>query len=64
VVAGEIGARLLASDAGERLVAAGVLGRSDGRLVVLRPLLTDEVTRAVLDLPPPTPTHSARTLSE
>ncbi len=54
-VAGEIGDRLVVSDAGRRLIAAGVLGHGDGRLVVLRPLLTDEVTRAVLDLAPPAP---------
>jgi hypothetical protein len=39
-------------------MAAGVLGLSDDgrRLVVDRPLLTDEVVRAVLDLSRPTDT--------
>jgi putative oxygen-independent coproporphyrinogen III oxidase len=55
VVAGAIGDRLAASETGQRLGAAGVLGRRRDRLVVLRPLLTDEVTRAVLDLAPPAP---------
>ena len=59
MVAGEIGDRLVASDAGRRLIAAGVLGHGDGRLVVLRPLLTDEVTRAVLGLE--APAHVAAT---
>ncbi len=52
VVAGPIGDRLGGSETGQRLVDAGVLGRRRDRLVVLRPLLTDEVTRAVLGLDP------------
>jgi putative oxygen-independent coproporphyrinogen III oxidase len=50
VVVGEGGAALLASADGRRLVEAGVLAEIDGRLVVTRPLLTDEVVRAVLGL--------------
>lgn len=50
VVAGATGERLLASEAGRRLVAAGVIADLGGRLVVRRPLLTDEVARAVLSL--------------
>ncbi len=50
VVAGEGGAALLASPDGHRLVEAGVVAEIDGRLVVTRPLLTDEVVRAVLGL--------------
>ena len=43
-------AALLESDDGRRLVDAGVLESTDGRLRVSRPLLTDAVHRAVLDL--------------
>lgn len=43
----------LRSDEGDRLRAAGVVDLVDGRLRVLRPLLTDEVERVVLDLPEP-----------
>jgi oxygen-independent coproporphyrinogen-3 oxidase len=50
--AGEAGGRLLASAAGERLVASGVLEVAEGRLRVARPLLGDEVSRAVLALDP------------
>jgi oxygen-independent coproporphyrinogen III oxidase len=50
VEAGPGGSALLASDQGIRLVEAGVLDRSGTRLVVARPLLTDEVVRAVLSL--------------
>ena len=50
VSAGDGGAALLSSDAGERLLSAGVFEVSAERLVVTRPLLTDEVIRAVLDL--------------
>jgi putative oxygen-independent coproporphyrinogen III oxidase len=50
VVAGEGGAALLATEQGQRLIDAGVLAHVDGRLVVTRPLLTDEVVRAVLGL--------------
>jgi oxygen-independent coproporphyrinogen-3 oxidase len=49
---GEAGRRLLGSAAGERLVAAGVLAAGEGRLRVARPLLGDEVSRAVLALEP------------
>lgn len=50
VVAGEAGAALLASRDGGRLVDAGILSERHGRLVVARPLLGDEVARAVLAL--------------
>lgn len=52
VVPGAGGAALLASPWGERLQRAGVLGLRGGRVVVLRPLLGDEVGRAVLALQP------------
>lgn len=52
VVSGAGGAALLASPWGERLQRAGVLGLRGDRLVVLRPLLGDEVGRAVLALQP------------
>jgi hypothetical protein len=51
VVPGTLGSRLLQSPEGERLLAAGVVRLEDGRIVVLRPLLTDEVNRSVLSLP-------------
>lgn len=41
---------LVGSPDGRRLLAAGVVDHSDGRLRVIRPLLTDEVERAVLGL--------------
>jgi len=44
---------LLAGDEGRRLSEAGVIAAGEQRLVVLRPLLTDMVHRAVLDLAPP-----------
>jgi oxygen-independent coproporphyrinogen-3 oxidase len=50
VVAGRGGEALLDSAWGERLVDAGVIAAREDRLVVLRPLLTDEVSRAVLAL--------------
>ena len=53
VVAGPAGDALLGSPQGRRLVAAGVVRRSGRRLLVLRPLLSDEVNRAVLALTPP-----------
>jgi putative oxygen-independent coproporphyrinogen III oxidase len=53
VVAGEGGEALLASPEGERLRAAGVIDLVGDRLVVIRPLLTDEVIRTVLALSPP-----------
>jgi oxygen-independent coproporphyrinogen-3 oxidase len=52
VVPGSGGKELLRSPWGERLVEAGVIGLIAGRLVVLRPLLGDEVGRAVLALQP------------
>jgi hypothetical protein len=52
VVTGEGGDRLLESSEGRALMAAGVLARQGERLVVLKPLLTDAVVRAVLALPP------------
>lgn len=51
VVAGAIGDTLERSPHGRRLTGAGVLVRRHDRLVVARPLLTDEVSRAVLSLP-------------
>ena len=51
VVPGTLGTRLLHSPDGERLLAAVVVRLEDGRIVVLRPLLTDEVNRSVLSLP-------------
>jgi oxygen-independent coproporphyrinogen-3 oxidase len=45
---GEPGLRLLESPWGRRLADAGVVALRDGRLVVTRPLLTDEVQRALL----------------
>jgi len=50
VVPGDIGRALERSEQGRRLMEAGVLGAGPDRLVMLRPLLTDEVTRAVLSL--------------
>jgi oxygen-independent coproporphyrinogen-3 oxidase len=44
---------LLGEPGGELLRDAGVIDVLDGRLVVKRPLLTDEVHRRVLDLSPP-----------
>lgn len=52
VVPGPGGEALLRSSWGERLQKAGVLGLVGGRVVVLRPLLGDEVGRAVLALQP------------
>lgn len=53
VDAGPGGEALLGSAGGDRLLRAEVIQRSGGRLVVRRPLLTDEVNREVLDLSPP-----------
>ncbi len=50
VAAGEGGRRLEESAAGRRLASAGVLERGGDRLRVARPLLGDEVARAVLAL--------------
>jgi oxygen-independent coproporphyrinogen-3 oxidase len=44
---------LLQTAAGALLLDAGVIEVAEGRLVVCRPLLTDEVHRRVLDLAPP-----------
>lgn len=44
---------LLESDIGRRLLDAGVLKVVAGRLIINRPLLTDEVHRSILDLEPP-----------
>jgi coproporphyrinogen III oxidase-like Fe-S oxidoreductase len=52
VRAGEAGLRLLESIEGKELLAAGALGVRGDRLVVLRPLLTDAVIRALLALSP------------
>jgi len=51
VVAGSGGEALLESAAGRRMVEAGVLASRGDRLVVARPLLGDEASRAVLALP-------------
>jgi oxygen-independent coproporphyrinogen-3 oxidase len=53
VVAGAGGEALSSDQAGERLRQAGIIAHLGGRLVVLRPLLTDAVARAVLALPTP-----------
>ena len=53
VVVGPGGEALIASTAGRRLVDAGVIEVLGERLVVSRPLLTDEVHRVVLDLDAP-----------
>lgn len=50
VEAGDGGIRLLESAWGTRLERAGVIERQGSRIRVLRPLLTDEVSRAVLAL--------------
>ena len=50
VISGEAGRALLASGDGGRLLDAGILCERDDRLVVGRPLLGDEVARAVLAL--------------
>lgn len=52
VEAGAAGEALLASPAGSRFVAAGVIDTVGERLVVARPLLTDAVAREVLALDP------------
>ena len=49
---GSIGRPFLASEEGSRLTDAEVVGLRDGRVVVLRPLLTDLVARAVLSVSP------------
>jgi putative oxygen-independent coproporphyrinogen III oxidase len=52
VAAGAAGRALLASPAGRRLVDAGVVVEQGDRLVVTKPLLGDEVARALLALDP------------
>ncbi len=52
-VAGRGGKAMLASDHGRLLAELGVLEARSGRLRVAKPLLTDEVHRAVLSLAPP-----------
>ncbi len=49
---GRAGDALLATPAGQRLVTAGVLAAGDDRLRVIRPLLGDEASRALLALAP------------
>lgn len=49
---GSIGGPFVASDEGRRLVDAGVIGARGGRVVVLKPLLTDLVARSVLSVSP------------
>jgi hypothetical protein len=44
---------LLGTPGGSLLLQERIIDVSDGRLVVRRPLLTDEVHRQVLDLEPP-----------
>jgi putative oxygen-independent coproporphyrinogen III oxidase len=51
-VAGEGGRRLLGSAAGRRLLNGGILGVAGDRLQVTKPLLGDEVGRALLALEP------------
>lgn len=53
VVMGAGGERLVSSDGGRRLLDHGVIQVVGDHLVVSRPLLTDEVLRAVLALTPP-----------
>lgn len=52
VTAGSAGSELLASPAGGRLVAAGVIVAEGDRVRVTRPLLGDEVSRELLALAP------------
>jgi hypothetical protein len=52
VRAGSGGRALLETMEGHRLRELGVIAETDGRLVVTRPLLGDEVARAVLALEP------------
>jgi len=47
---GVVGATFLESEAGKRLVDAGVIGMVDDRVVVHRPFLTDLVARSVLSV--------------
>ncbi len=52
VEGGAGGRRLVESPGGRRLLEAGVLEQAGGRLRVARPLLGNEVARAVLALDP------------
>ncbi len=52
VLPGAIGGPFMTSNEGRRLVDAGVIAARDGRVVVLRPLLTDLVARSVLSVSP------------
>jgi len=54
VRSGPGGQALLATAEGRRLVELGVIAEPDGRLVVTRPLLGDEVARTLLTLSGPT----------
>lgn len=53
VRAGEAGRSFVASPAGRRMLAAGVIRVTGDRLVVTNPLLSDAVARELLALPPP-----------
>ncbi|HLA67018.1 MAG TPA: radical SAM family heme chaperone HemW [Acidimicrobiia bacterium] len=55
VFPGEAGTALVASAAGQRLIDAGVLASAPHRVTIERPLLGDEVSRALLALDPPAP---------
>lgn len=50
VTPGRLGTALWNSEEGGRLRRAGLIGLRDGRLRVERPLLTDEVSRAILSI--------------
>ena len=52
VRAGVVGERLLLSDSGAAVRRAGILGVAGDRLRILRPLMGDEVSRALLALAP------------
>jgi len=55
VTPGRAGTALLATPDGRRLVAAGVIAAADGRVVVTRPMLGDEVARSLLAVGEPSP---------
>jgi coproporphyrinogen III oxidase-like Fe-S oxidoreductase len=46
----DVAERFLASDAGARFVAAGVLRVEQGRVIVSRPMLTDAIAREALSV--------------
>ncbi len=50
VTPGPLGHRLTASPDGRRLIEAGILSVREDRLVVTKPLLTDAVSRAILEV--------------